>query len=149
MAGPDTDDKPTDNQISTMGAAKSSSWRELKEEDRAGRDIELPSRTRSRDGTDAGAEPGEGEGAALGATAQRRGDMEYRVYRRRWFGLIQLTLLNIIVSWDVSPPCPNIPRRRDAEANHVARPLGSGSPSPPSRTTRRPSSAGTRRPSTG
>ncbi|KAL2258355.1 hypothetical protein VTK26DRAFT_8365 [Humicola hyalothermophila] len=25
---------------------------------------------------------------------------EYKVYRRRWFGLVQLTLLNIIVSWD-------------------------------------------------
>ncbi|KAI9725868.1 MAG: hypothetical protein M1828_002497 [Chrysothrix sp. TS-e1954] len=24
----------------------------------------------------------------------------YRVYKRRWFGLVQLTLLNIIVSWD-------------------------------------------------
>lgn len=27
---------------------------------------------------------------------------DYRTYRRRWFGLVQLTLLNIIVSWDVS-----------------------------------------------
>ena len=27
---------------------------------------------------------------------------EYKVYKRRWFGLVQLTLLNIIVSWDVS-----------------------------------------------
>lgn len=26
----------------------------------------------------------------------------YRVYKRRWFGLVQLTLLNIVVSWDVS-----------------------------------------------
>lgn len=26
---------------------------------------------------------------------------EYRVYKRRWFGLVQLILLNIIVSWDV------------------------------------------------
>ena len=25
----------------------------------------------------------------------------YKVYKRRWFGLIQLILLNIIVSWDV------------------------------------------------
>ena len=25
----------------------------------------------------------------------------YRVYKRRWFGLVQLVLLNIIVSWDV------------------------------------------------
>jgi hypothetical protein len=28
--------------------------------------------------------------------------VEYRVYKRRWFGLFQLVLLNIIVSWDVS-----------------------------------------------
>jgi FLVCR family MFS transporter 7 len=27
---------------------------------------------------------------------------EYKVYKRRWFGLVQLMLLNIIVSWDVS-----------------------------------------------
>lgn len=26
----------------------------------------------------------------------------YKVYKRRWFGLVQLTLLNIVVSWDVS-----------------------------------------------
>lgn len=26
----------------------------------------------------------------------------YKVYKRRWFGLIQLVLLNIVVSWDVS-----------------------------------------------
>ena len=26
----------------------------------------------------------------------------YRVYKRRWFGLFQLVLLNIVVSWDVS-----------------------------------------------
>jgi MFS transporter, FLVCR family, MFS-domain-containing protein 7 len=26
----------------------------------------------------------------------------YRTYKRRWFGLLQLVLMNIIVSWDVS-----------------------------------------------
>ena len=30
------------------------------------------------------------------------GGRVYKVYKRRWFGLIQLVLLNIIVSWDVS-----------------------------------------------
>ena len=30
------------------------------------------------------------------------GHREYKVYKRRWFGLMQLVLLNIIVSWDVS-----------------------------------------------
>lgn len=28
--------------------------------------------------------------------------IEYRVYKIRWFGLTQLILLNIVVSWDVS-----------------------------------------------
>lgn len=28
-------------------------------------------------------------------------DPTYRVYKRRFFGLLQLVLLNIIVSWDV------------------------------------------------
>lgn len=27
---------------------------------------------------------------------------EYRTYKRRWFGLVQLSLMNIIVSWDAS-----------------------------------------------
>lgn len=26
----------------------------------------------------------------------------FRVYKRRWFGLAQLVLLNVVVSWDVS-----------------------------------------------
>lgn len=34
----------------------------------------------------------------VSVTAPRPG--AYRVYKRRWFGLIQLTLLNIVVSWD-------------------------------------------------
>jgi hypothetical protein len=28
--------------------------------------------------------------------------VRYRVYRIRWFGLLQLVLLNIVISWDVS-----------------------------------------------
>jgi len=32
--------------------------------------------------------------------------IEYKAYRRRWFGLLQLTLLNVIVSWDVSGTFP-------------------------------------------
>jgi FLVCR family MFS transporter 7 len=26
----------------------------------------------------------------------------FKVYKRRWFGLVQLVLLNVVVSWDVS-----------------------------------------------
>ncbi|KAI1424006.1 major facilitator superfamily domain-containing protein [Xylaria sp. FL1777] len=36
--------------------------------------------------------------------AMREGDEQggvvYKVYRRRWFGLVELTLLNLVVSWD-------------------------------------------------
>lgn len=35
------------------------------------------------------------------------GQIEYKVYKRRWFGLMQLVLLNIVVSWDVSIPVDN------------------------------------------
>jgi FLVCR family MFS transporter 7 len=29
----------------------------------------------------------------------------FKVYKRRWFGLAQLVLLNVVVSWDVSHLC--------------------------------------------
>jgi hypothetical protein len=58
----------------------------------------------------------------------------YRTYKRRWFGLIQLILLNIVVSWDVGLAI--IPGQ--CCCNHADMP--SGSPTPPSRTRRRPSS---------
>ncbi|EKD20423.1 uncharacterized protein L3040_004290 [Drepanopeziza brunnea f. sp. 'multigermtubi'] len=37
----------------------------------------------------------DGDGEALA-----RGHTEFKVYKRRWFGLVQLVLLNIIVSWN-------------------------------------------------
>jgi hypothetical protein len=46
-----------------------------------------------------------------GREGERRTDhTHYRVYKRRWLGLCQLVLLNIVVSWDVSLP-PAIPLR--------------------------------------
>lgn len=39
------------------------------------------------------------EGTTASVAAAER---VYKVYKRRWFGLVQLTLLNIIASWDVS-----------------------------------------------
>ncbi|MCJ1463195.1 hypothetical protein MMC07_001800 [Pseudocyphellaria aurata] len=36
-------------------------------------------------------------------------DIVYKVYKRRWFGLVQLVLLNIVVSWDVSGLNPKAP----------------------------------------
>lgn len=40
------------------------------------------------------------ENASLGAPGVRA----YKTYKRRWFGLVQLVLLNIVVSWDVRWP---------------------------------------------
>lgn len=42
------------------------------------------------------------EGPHLANGAPADGATTYKVYKRRWFGLFQLALLNIIVSWDVS-----------------------------------------------
>jgi hypothetical protein len=44
-----------------------------------------------------------------GSAADNR--LIYKVYRRRWFGLAQLVLLNIVVSWDVciSIQPPSVP----------------------------------------
>ena len=51
----------------------------------------------------------EGDGAARGAQGNGAigsgvglGGVVYKVYKRRFFGLFQLALLNIIVSWDAS-----------------------------------------------
>lgn len=52
-------------------------------------------------GTGAAVPDGAGD---AGAGTTGIAPVEYKVYKRRWFGLAQLTLLNIIVSWDVSLP---------------------------------------------
>jgi hypothetical protein len=44
--------------------------------------------------------PGGGHGTQDPVTTTNA--IAYKVYKRRWFGLVQLVLLNIIVSWDVS-----------------------------------------------
>ncbi|KAL2016846.1 hypothetical protein VTK56DRAFT_2921 [Thermocarpiscus australiensis] len=46
------------------------------------------------------AKAGSGGAAAAAAAAAASAGPGYKVYKRRWFGLLQLTLLNIIVSWD-------------------------------------------------
>lgn len=58
-------------------------------------------------GSSARAQDGEAETQA--ATSRRRpkpkqtySHTHFRVYKRRWLGLGQLVLLNIVVSWDVS-----------------------------------------------
>jgi hypothetical protein len=44
----------------------------------------------------------QGDGNNGGENVEGTGGRVYKVYKRRWFGLVQLVLLNIIVSWDVS-----------------------------------------------
>ena len=44
----------------------------------------------------------QGDGNNDTEAAEVAGERVYKVYKRRWFGLVQLVLLNIIVSWDVS-----------------------------------------------
>lgn len=39
---------------------------------------------------------------SLTSPTDETGSMDYRLYKRRFFGLAQLVLLNVIVSWDVS-----------------------------------------------
>ena len=46
--------------------------------------------------------PGPDGVAAVQGAGEELWSGEYRVYKRRWFGLLQLMLLNIIASWDVS-----------------------------------------------
>ena len=50
---------------------------------------------RSRDG---GIEGNDERGSITGDS----GPIGWKVYKRRWFGLAQLVLLNLVVSWDVS-----------------------------------------------
>jgi len=47
--------------------------------------------------------------ASIESSAPRRRNVgEYKVYKRRWFGVVQLVLLNTVVSWDVSSPVQNL-----------------------------------------
>jgi len=50
----------------------------------------------------AGAVDGAGYASDGGTSLRATRPVEYKVYKRRWFGLVQLTLLNIIASIDVS-----------------------------------------------
>ena len=57
--------------------------------------------------SDLGLPPENAEGEAggrrkiLGRNRQSYSHTHFKVYKRRWFGLAQLVLLNIVVSWDV------------------------------------------------
>ena len=53
-------------------------------------------------GLDEGSRPGRRRRRSwLGRNGQSYSHAHFRVYKRRWFGLAQLVLLNVVVSWDV------------------------------------------------
>ncbi|KAF2970953.1 hypothetical protein GQX73_g2616 [Xylaria multiplex] len=52
-----------------------------------------------RDGSIATTEAIENAGARAGSVGEGAG-IVYKVYKRRWFGLVELTLLNLVISWD-------------------------------------------------
>lgn len=66
---------------------------------------------------------GDGNNGTEGADGT--GGRVYKVYKRRWFGLVQLVLLNIIVSWDVSSLL------KSSQPQNVTNARNSGSLSPP------------------
>ena len=70
-------------------------------------DVIAPSEDKSRanagdaDGVEDGVELAERKtDGAEGEDVVQEGRV-YKTYKRRWFGLVQLVLLNIVVSWDV------------------------------------------------
>jgi hypothetical protein len=62
-----------------------------------------------RSGPDGGTASTTTAHGARGSADEGEAVYEYKVYKRRWFGLVQLTLLNIIVSWDVSTLRASLP----------------------------------------
>ncbi|KAK0742433.1 major facilitator superfamily domain-containing protein [Apiosordaria backusii] len=105
---PPTDDDKSDAMNSHTGTGwqklSSNGGQEQRNEDGRGRgsgeiQIELnetaTSTTAAADGMGKKKTDG-GDGTSVMAAEM----VEYKVYKRRWFGLVQLTLLNVIVSWD-------------------------------------------------
>jgi len=66
----------------------------------------------------------QGDGNNGTEAADGAGERVYKVYKRRWFGLVQLVLLNIIVSWDVSSPLKSASLRTSLMQSTVALLLG-------------------------
>ncbi len=86
-----------------MGVIATRRWAEIKDE--------LPSDSSTLQPTDTiemqpslGDDSDDDGGVDSGHGGRDQGQPTYKVYKRRWFGLVQLTLLNIIVSLDVREP---------------------------------------------
>lgn len=69
-----------------------------------------------RNVADNGAMEADGDGSVANGTST-----EYRTYKRRWIGLVTLTLMNIVISWDVSEN-PNLFTAASQRTRHRRRP---------------------------
>lgn len=59
------------------------------------------------------------QGSAPGNGALAGEGPDFKVYKRRWFGVVQLVLLNTIVSWDVSS-LPSAPASRAGDGSEIS-----------------------------
>lgn len=102
---------------SPMGSANSRSWKELEDGSAGGGGIVRHTTTHDTKTDSLGdiellnsgyyslaghGAPGTADGEATTGRGAEESPVTYKVYKRRWFGLVQLVLMNIIVSWDVS-----------------------------------------------
>ena len=91
--------KITHTQSSSLGAGEVETLNELRSDDGLLENDDELQPAGARNGTY------NGDGTSptdAGRTVGIRGTGHYKTYKRRWFGLLQLVLLNVVVSWDVS-----------------------------------------------
>ena len=94
--------EPGSSQAEAMHLLSSDGWTEMADIDRAD-----ASKGQSRVETDytddvQNAESPGQPTAVVDEASPSEEPVVYKVYKMRWFGLMQLVLLNIVVSWDVS-----------------------------------------------
>ena len=94
--------EPGSSQAEAMHLLSSNGWTEMAEIDRAEASKDL---SRVETAYTDEAQNAESSGQARAGVDDASPSEEavvYKVYKIRWFGLMQLVLLNIVVSWDVS-----------------------------------------------
>ena len=97
----DSDLKITETNASSNGVGEAEALHDLRSDDELLGDEEEGQGRAARDNGNPGDRTLQSnDGPVEEGTVNSEG--EYKVYKRRWFGLFQLVLLNIIVSWDVS-----------------------------------------------
>ena len=131
--------EPDSSQAEAMHLLSADGWTEMADMDRRADDATKDqSRVETAAYTDEvqhAESSGQSSRAVVVDDASTSGEqpVEYKVYKIRWFGLMQLVLLNIVVSWDVSTRV-FIKRRPSSMISY------SGFPSPPSPTQQLPTS---------